>query len=170
MSIKLAHAALNVAIEILGSRYGSDEAKLEVLAIGGQETKYKARRQMISKIVDGKKRLLPLGPATGFWQFEQGGGVKGVLNHASTASLAKRLCAVRDVAATPAAVWAALENDDVLAAGFARLLLLADRGALPKVGDQEAGWDCYLKNWRPGKPHPEEWPAAYAAARKELGV
>jgi hypothetical protein len=166
MSIKLAHAALNIAIEILGEKYGSNEAKLEVLAIGGQETKYKARRQIIEK--DGK--LVPKGPATSFWQFEQGGGVAGVLRHPSSATLAKRLCAVRDVEPTAAAVWAAMEHDDVLGAGFARLLLLTDMGRLPKIGDAEAGWATYIKNWRPGKPHKNTWATAYANARTELGV
>ena len=166
MSIKLAHAALNIAIEILGEKYGTNEAKLEVLSIGGQETKYTARRQLIKK--DGK--LQPLGPATSFWQFEQGGGVVGVLKHPASATLAKRLCAVRDVAPTAAAVWAAMEHDDVLGAGFARLLLLTDPGRLPKIGDVEAGWTIYVKNWRPGKPHKDTWAAAYANARTELGV
>jgi hypothetical protein len=166
MTIKLAHVALNEAIEILGEHYGSSAAKLEVLAIGGQETKYLTRRQLITK--NGK--LVPQGPATGFWQFESGGGVTGVLYHGRTSALAKRLCAVRDVAPTSRAVWEALEQDDVLAAGFARLLLLADRGALPKVGDEKAAWGCYIKNWRPGKPHPDTWADAYSAARTELGI
>jgi hypothetical protein len=166
MSIKLAHTALNIAIEILGDKYGSNESKLEVLAIGGQETKFTARRQIIKK--DGK--LVPSGPATSFWQFEQGGGVAGVLRHESSATLAKRLCAVRDVAPTSAAVWAAMEHDDVLGAGFARLLLLTDIGKLPKIGDAEAGWATYIKNWRPGKPHKDTWATAYANARTELGV
>lgn len=166
MSIKTAHAALNIAIEILGDNYGNNDAKLEVLAIGGQETKYTARRQIIKK--DGV--LVPKGPATSFWQFEQGGGVIGVLKHERSATLAKRLCAVRDVEPTAAAVWAAMEHDDVLGAGFARLLLLTDLGRLPKIGDVEGGWATYIKNWRPGKPHKDTWASAYANARAELGV
>lgn len=170
MSIKAAHAALDIAIEILGDKYGSPEAKLETLAIGGQESKYLARRQIISKVLEGKRLLVPEGPATGFWQFEKAGGVAGVLRHESSATLARRLCAVRDVAPTVDAVWAALEYDDVLAAGFARLLLLTDPGRLPKIGDVEGGWVTYVKNWRPGKPHKDTWTAAYANARAELGV
>lgn len=166
MSIKAAHAALDIAIEIIGEKYGSREAKLQTLAIGGQESKYLARRQVINK--GGK--LVPEGPASGFWQFEQGGGVRGVLRHERSAVLAKRLCAVRDVEPTAAAVWKALEHDDVLAAGFARLLLLTDLGKLPAIGDLEAGWACYIKNWNPGKPHKGTWADAYAKARTELGV
>lgn len=166
MSIKTAHSALKIAIEILGDKYGSPEAKLEVLAIGGQESKYLARRQIIKK----KGKLVPEGPATSFWQFEQGGGVIGVLKHPSSAALARRLCAVRDVAPTSSAVWAAMEHDDVLGAGFARLLLLTDMGRLPRIGDEEAGWATYIKNWRPGKPHKDTWATAYANARMELGV
>lgn len=166
MTIQTAHAALKIAIEILGEKYGSPEAMVETLAIGGQETKYLERRQIIKK--GGK--LVPEGPATGFWQFEQSGGVRGVLRHERSATLARRLCAVRDVEPTAASVWAALEHDDVLAAGFARLLLLTDLGKLPKIGDVEAGWACYVKNWNPGKPHKDTWAAAYANARTELGV
>lgn len=164
MTIKIAHKALNDAIAILGDKYGSTEAKLEVLAIGGQESKYLVRRQVVKK--NGK--LVLEGPATSFWQFEQGGGVAGVLRHESSAVLARRLCAVRGITPLAADVWSALEHDDVLGAGFARLLLLTDSGRLPKIGDAEAGWATYVKNWRPGKPHKDAWPASYAAALKEV--
>ena len=28
------------------------------------------------------------------------------------------------------------------------------------VDDADGAWECYLRTWRPGKPHPETW-AAY---------
>lgn len=48
------------------------------------------------------------------------------------------------------AVHPALEVDDVLAAGFARLLLWTDPHRLPAVGDVEGAWQLYLRTWRPG--------------------
>lgn len=68
-------------------------------------------------------------------------------------------------------MWLALETNDVLAAGFARLLLLCDGQALPKIGDVEGAWKCYAeRTWRPGKPHRETWDGFYTQARTELGV
>ncbi|HEY0201134.1 MAG TPA: hypothetical protein VGC24_05530, partial [Burkholderiaceae bacterium] len=63
---------------------------------------------------------------------------------------AQALCKVRGVAFTPQAVWDALDDDDLLAAGFARLLLYTDPAPLPAVGDVEGAWAYYLRNWRPG--------------------
>lgn len=108
------------------------------------------------------------GPARGFWQFEQGGGVRGVLTHAASAALARQVCEVRGVAPTSAAVYAQLESDDVLAAAFARLLLWTDPARLPAVGDSQGAWDLYARTWRPGKPHPQTWPALHAQAVAEV--
>lgn len=89
--------------------------------------------------------------------------------HAATYGPARRLCAERDVAATVGAVYTALEADDVLAAGFARLLLWADPHRLPDVGDADTAWALYLRTWRPGKPHPHTWAALYAQAMGAMG-
>jgi hypothetical protein len=134
----------------------SAPARLLMLAIGLQESRFTHRRQMGN------------GPARGFWQFEQGGGVKGVLTHTSSRARAEALCAARTVPATAADVHKAIEYDDVLAAGFARLLLLTDPRPLPEVGDMEGAWNTYIWNWRPGKPHPETWPALYHQAMEAL--
>ena len=64
--------------------------------------------------------------------------------------LARGLCAVRGVPAQPRAVWEAIEHDDVLAAGLARLLLFTDPARLPGLGDEEGAWQLYLRTWRPG--------------------
>ena len=145
------------AINLIGVK-DSPEARVQILAMGLQESEFKHRRQMGN------------GPAMGFWQFERGGGVKGVLNHPASKSKAYALCKARGVAPEAMAVWQALEHDDVLAAGFARLLLYTDPRALPAVTDEAGGWAMYLRNWRPGKPLPDTWPANHAAARAEVGV
>ena len=112
------------------------------------------------------------GPARGFWQFEQGGGVYGVLNHPASRSSALRLCEACEVVSQTAAVWRALEGHDFLACGFARLLLWTDPAALPPPtpASREAAWNYYLRLWRPGKPHPETWAAHWATATGAAAV
>lgn len=147
--------AYRPALEIIGVT-DKPQARVMMLAIGLQESRFTHRRQMGS------------GPATGFWQFERGGGVKGVLRHATSKARAERLCKARGVAAEPMDAWAALETDDVLAAGFARLLLLTDPRALPDVSNSVGAWDCYIRNWRPGKPHIETWTKFHKQAREAV--
>ncbi len=58
----------------------------------------------------------------------------------------------------------------MLAAAFARLLLLTDAKPLPQIGDVQGAWAYYVRNWRPGKPHPDTWPGLYKQAQAALGV
>jgi len=143
---------IHSALCLLPERMDTPEARVMLLAIGLQESRFRHRRQM------------PVGPARGFWQFEQGGGVAGVLRHEATRKHAQTLCTACQVEPLPRAVWEAIEHDDTLAAGFARLLLWSDPRPLPKIGDAAGGWDLYTRTWRPGKPHPQTWPALYAQA------
>ena len=147
--------AIAPALALLPARMSSPSAEVMLLAIGLQESRFAHRRQIG-------------GPARGFWQFEQGGGVRGVLRHTATAGHARVLCAARNVAATESAVYAALEHDDVLAAGFARLLLWTDPKALPALGDEQAAWDLYLRVWRPGRPRKEKWAASWSSAQQAM--
>jgi hypothetical protein len=155
---------LNQMFSMFPANYDTPAARLLLLTIGLQESRFQYRAQLGG------------GPARGFWQFEEGnekskGGVWGVLNHYRVGLLAKQFCRKLGIAADPKTVWRAMETNDVLAAGFARLLLLADAEALPKVGAVEDAWECYAKRtWRPGKPHRATWDGFYAQARKELGV
>lgn len=148
--------AIGPGLALLPAKMTSPAALVMLLAIGLQESGLTARAQVIA---GGGK-----GPARGLWQFEQSGGVKGVLTHPATAALAAQVCDARAVEATPAAVWARLEGDDVLAAAFARLLLYSDPKPLPVLTDSQGGWDLYVRVWRPGKPRPAEWPAYYSQA------
>lgn len=143
--------AIAPALALLPARMNSVAAEVQMLAIGLQESRFQHRRQIG-------------GPARGFWQFEQGGGVRGVLRHSASREHALTVCRVRNVIATESAVYAALEHDDVLAAAFARLLLWTYPKALPSLGDEQAAWDLYLRVWRPGKPHRHTWEALYAKA------
>lgn len=133
-----------------------DRATVMIVAICLQESRLIHRRQIG-------------GPARGFAQFEKGtpqtrGGVTGVLLHASTRDAAQALCKARGVPATAEAVYEAIENDDVLAAGFARLLLWTDPFPLPQIGQEQEAWELYIRTWRPGRPHRSTWGPLYAQA------
>lgn len=128
-----------------------------LLAIAGQEADWRHRDQLGR---DGKPGVI--GPATGLWQFERAGGVKGVLRHSLTAAIARRWCERADVPPEADAVWRALVTDDALACAFARLLLLTDPNRLPDAED--AGWAAYIWCWRPGKPHRDRWSKCWATA------
>jgi hypothetical protein len=106
------------------------------------------------------------GPARGFWQFEQGGGVAGVLTHPSVSSWSNEVCKLLEVVNQAAAAWRAIEGNDVLAACFARLLIYTDPAALPT--EQDAAWNYYLRTWRPGKPHQSAWPSNWSVASRTV--
>lgn len=136
--------AITPAMELLGLPM-TPQVVLLLLAIGLQESRFIDRRQLVGSPPK------PTGPAKSFWQAEEGGGmVAGVRTHAVTRERAARLYAARGVSANNRAIWNAVENDDVLAAGLARLLLLSDPKPLPVVGDAEGAWQTYLRTWRPG--------------------
>lgn len=145
--------AITPALDELPSRMSSREAVVMLVAIGLQESRLIHRKQIG-------------GPARGLWQFEQGGGVRGVLTHAASMAAAVSLCITHGVQPATRSVYVALEHDDILAAGFARLLLWTDPRALPAPTGDNAGeaWQYYLRNWRPGKPHPQTWPEMWQAA------
>lgn len=139
--------AVNESYKLLPMRMDSPFARVNQAAIGQQESGYLVRRQYGN------------GPARGYWQFEEGGGVKGVMEHKATADLARSVCHARGVPFVRRTVWEALETDDVLAAAFCRLLMWTDSGKLP-VSEAE-GWAMYMRTWRPGKPHVDKWPASW---------
>lgn len=137
--------------DVLPGRFASTEATVMLLAIAMQESRLEFRRQF-------------KGPARGLWQFERGGGVQGVLQHPATRRYAMAVCVLRGVPYVAGDVYDALEHDDLLACAFARLLLFSDPRPLPAVGDADGAWDYYIRNWRPGRPHPITWAAFYRQA------
>lgn len=122
-----------------------------MVAIALQESRFQHRYQMAG------------GPARGWWQFERGGGVLGVLTHPASAKRAEVLCETLLIPANTHDVYAAIALNDALACGFARLLLWTDPRGLPTA--EADGWAYYLRNWRPGKPHPQTWAACWQAAQ-----
>jgi hypothetical protein len=142
---EITRTAIDPALALLPGHMDSPQARVMLLTIGLQESRFQYRRQMGN------------GPARGFWQFEKGGGVKGCLTHHASKDHLAVLCRARSVAFEALAIWNALETDDVLAAGLARLLLWTDPHKLPSLGDVDGAWEAYLRCWRPGKPHVRTW-------------
>jgi hypothetical protein len=137
--------------EVLPCKFDSPAATVMLLAIGLQESRFEHRQQIG-------------GPARSFWQFEKGGGVRGVLTHPATKAHAQAVCVLRNIPATSDAVYARMLEDDLLGCCFARLLLYSDPAPLPLIGQRERAWEYYLRNWRPGKPHEKTWAALYSEA------
>lgn len=149
-------------LRLLPPSMDSAEARVMLLAIGLQESRFTTRLQRPLRLG------MPNGPARGFWQFERGGGVKGVMTHAATADHARIVCDARGVEFKAMPVWSKLAEDDLLACAFARLLLFTDPRPLPKLGDENGAWAYYVANWRPGKPHRQTWAKLYGEALAEV--
>lgn len=125
----------------------SFEARRFLLAIALQESGLKHRRQVVGGAESG--------PAASYWQFEKGGGCRGVLTHKSTAQRMRQICANYNIEPTEQALWEAMRYQDIVAAAAARLLIYTLPTSLPTTAEQ--GWQQYIAAWRPGKPHPHTW-------------
>lgn len=141
-------AAIEAAFQLLPVKMDSPAARTILAAIGYQESDgYKTRIQYGN------------GPARSYWQFEKG-GIKGVMLHKASARLAMEICDKLDVDFNSDKIWKSMETNDTLGAVFARLLMYTDPKPLPDNADE--AWDMYaLRLWRPGKPHPDKWPASW---------
>lgn len=148
--------AIGPALAILPPSMATPQAWHMMLAAGLQESGLCARCQ----VLPGGGR----GPAHGLWQNEIG-GVRAVMGNPATSAQAAILARSRGVSFDAQVIWTAMERDDALAAGFARLLLWADPKKLPERDDQDAGWQLYLDAWRPGKPRLQDWAANWQRAR-----
>lgn len=144
-------------LEMLAEQGGppvSMAATRMLLAIALQESSARFRYQILSSGAPG--------PARGFWQFERGGGVSGVMEHRASRPAAVAMCNALQVEFASASIHRVIEGNDPLAVAFARLLLWTDPHPLPDA--ESAGWACYLRTWRPGKPKPNTWPNYWRAA------
>ena len=138
-------AIIGEGMQLLPAIRRTPEADQLLLAICGQEADFTHRWQVFDL-----KRPEAMGAARGLWQFERGGGVKGVLTHERTRAMAAEVCRMRNVSPTIDAVYNTLHRDDILAAAFARLLCWSSPAALPRIGDVEAAWQFYQREWRSG--------------------
>lgn len=145
----LRQCVVPAAYALLPPAMASDAATALLLAIGYQESRFTARRQVG-------------GPARGFFMFELA-GISGVLAHSQTAGpvrTAMRALSYPHIP-TPIGCQLATEHNDVLALVFARLLLWTLPDPLPARTQPETGYRQYLDAWRPGKAKPDTWPDAW---------
>jgi len=147
-------AAVIPALSLMPSRMDSIEGRAMVLAIGLQESRLRHRRQIG-------------GPARSYMQFEPS-GIHAVLEHVTTKSIARNFCLMLDVAPDTEGVYKAIEWNDMLCAGFARMLLWTSPLALPSIDEPGVGWELYRTTWRPGRPRKETWNGCFADAWKSV--
>lgn len=151
---------LPAAFDVLPANMNTPPARAMLLAIGLQESRFMFRRQQ------------NYGPARGFWQFEKG-GVRGVMKHPlSMGPLHDALRALRYEAfiGQTANLHYAIEDNDVLAAVLARLLLWTLPGKLATRGQADQAWAQYLDGWRPGKPHRATWNSLFDEAWTRIAL
>lgn len=151
--------ALEYLSQLAEKNLNTRDARRLLVAIAWQESRIKDRAQ----IVGGSGTAISYGPARGFWQFEKGGGLSGVIAHRSTQQLAVKL--FKDMAIPFPQQFLAVELNDTIACCFARMLLYTDPrplpGGNPAWAIEEQAWDYYVRNWRPGKPHRNTWSEAW---------
>ena len=148
--------AVNPAMKLLPPAMDVRPARALMLAVALQESRLMYRRQLD-------------GPARGYFQFEQGGGIRGVLNNQSSKNLIQSVLLLLDYdpPGQEYICWTAVEHNDILAVVFARLLLWTSSRSLPLSTDPQAGWDYYTDCWRPGKPRRDTWDMFYQQGWKE---
>lgn len=153
---RLLQTAVIPALAFLADRGIPDtpDARRFLLAIALQESGLRHRRQ----VVGGAEA----GPAMSFWQFEKGGGCRGVIEHPTSREHMAAICEAFNVGATPAELWEAMRYQDVVAAAAARLLVYTFPRALPTMW--ATAWAQYLSVWRPGKPRSADWESNWNTA------
>jgi len=134
------------------------EARRLLLAIALQESGLKHRRQ----VVNGEET----GAASGYFQFEKGGGCAGVLAYPRLGTIMQNICSTYGIGQTAQELWTAIQFQDIVAAAAARILIYTLPNDLPKM--PEDGWAQYVRAWRPGKPRPETWAGHWATATAEV--
>lgn len=147
---------IDPGLRLLPERMNTHEARVMMLAIGMQESRFSHRRQIS-------------GPARGFFQFEKGGGVAGVLAHASTKRIIDPI--LKKLHIEGRNCYEAIVYNDALASVFCRLLLWTHPKALPSLSSEPGeSWQYYLDTWRPGKPHRHTWDGFLLEAREAVGA
>lgn len=104
------------------------------------------------------------GPARGWWQFEAGGGVAGVMTHPATKDAARAVCDYLHIPFTRTEVYEAIAYNNEIDVAFARLLLYPDPHRLPERDEEDKAWAYYIRNWRPGKPDRARWSGSWDTA------
>lgn len=123
--------------EVFEPKFDSPSARIQLLTTGLQESRFMDRVQTEN------------GPAHSFWQ-EEPNGIKAALGNKVTGPILVGICKKLGVSPDWQTIYKEVILNDVLACAVARLLLYADPNPLPKVGDSDGAFMCYVRNWRPG--------------------
>lgn len=124
------------ALALLPAQMDTPPARVQLLAMGGQESGFRTRQQQG-------------GPARGLWQCERP-IMQLLLQNPASAAEVHALCQSRAVAPLASDMYWAVGTDDVFGAGAARLILWCDTAPLPELGDENAAWETYVRVWGPG--------------------
>lgn len=152
---RIIRPGLNFMADVVPKSFNTPQAEVMLLAIALQESNCRYRFQV-------------KGPARGFWQFERGGGFKGVLRHSSSKLIIADLLDAAVLPKDDELLWDALPYSELAQVFFARLLLWTVPKPLPAVGEQQAAWRYYEDVWRPGKPRPLAWAKCYPDAMEAV--
>jgi len=154
-------ASPTIAIPVTAS------ARVLVTTIAGQEGLWKHRRQIgISEYYPQKVG------ARSYWQFESTWGGPVALNDIlqKTPHQIAAVCSYLDIQCDAHSLYEACAWNDMLACAMARLALWSDPAPLPDYWDKGAGWQYYVRNWKPGAPHPESWSGLHDQAMAAAGL
>lgn len=156
-TIQIVHRDVIIpALQELPTKMFSLQAVTQLLVTGGQESGYITRLQLGD------------GPAHGLWQFERG-GIAAVLNNPkSHGYLVGYLQSQTNIGISVNNVYDAVAVDDITACVVSRLMYWTDPQPLPKFGDEQAAWEYYIRNWKPGKPNRDRWAHWYPKVVKYL--
>lgn len=145
----------------------SASARVLVMAIAGQESRWAARRQV------GLQEYYPqkVG-ARGYWQCESTWGGPVAINDVlqKTPVQIAAACKALDISCDAHALYEACAWNDTIACIMARLKLWSDPAPLPDYWDKGESWKYYLRNWQPGAPHPESWSGLHDQAMAAVGL
>jgi hypothetical protein len=144
----------------------TNEARVLVTAIAGQESRWKDRRQ----IGIGEYYPQKVG-ARGYWQFESTWSGPVAINDVlmSTGRQIEAACKHLDIPCDEHSLYEACAWNDTLACVMARLLLWTHPARVPAVGEKEAAWQYYLRQWRPGAPQRHTWDEIYDQSVAAVG-
>lgn len=161
MKPEVVHRCLVAAtLSIFPHEFNTPRAQAMLLAIGLQESKFEARRQLVA----GEKRWWKSqGPAVGYWQNERI-GIQGIMEHRRAGPLLEQVCGELGYPFDLDVLYDAVKYDNILAVVIARLMLWVHPDPLPDESDVAAAWHYYIRTWRPGKPHADRWAENYSRA------
>lgn len=130
----------------------SEAARVLLMAIAGQESKWTARLQGGG------------GPARSYYQFEGSGGGLGEV-FAGCPQWVRIVCEALDIPFDQRTVFEAMAWNGILQTCMARFLLWVGRpDPLPPYGDEGGAYQYYDSIWRPGAKRPHDWHDNYVQA------